>query len=282
MVQYFIRFRAIILPDLVAAALVAAAATPLLATGVGFYGGASLGRQFWEKKSGHEWSAGGGLVVDTAVARDKLFNYRFTLGCDQENGFQYIDKPVPYTFRLMTMNSGPTTLTMDQTRSLFYKSKQQIKPLSIKMSHAFGFGVLRTQIVRLWLGPELSVSGMIDKTFNVKRLWGIRGGLGLILGLNINPGDLVTLSFTASGRAEYAYRCSSYKKYSISYTTTTMTPPGTMPFPAIMPYGDEKSRPVSKKGLKDKGFRFGGQLNVAILFRVGDNYTMTEKAPAAE
>ncbi len=275
MVKHLVRFSGRFLSAFYAATLIFTAASPLMATGIGLYGGAALGRQTWEKKSGHEWNAGGGIIVDTALAKDTLFNYRFSLGCDQEQGFQYIDKPVPYTYRLMTFTSGTDTYNFMQTSSAYYKSKVPVRPLSINMYHAFGFGVVRTPMVRFWLGPELSVSGMFKAEFDMKKFWGIRGGLGLILGLNINPGDLVTISFTGSGRVEYAYRVSKYSQYKIEYITIPPPLPVPLPVPSI---------PISKKSvsLKDKGFRFGGQFNVAILFRVGDTYSEANMAPAAK
>jgi hypothetical protein len=65
------------------------------------------------------------------------------------------------------------------------------------MSHDFGFGILRTRALRLWLGPELRFTKINDKAngYDVD----IRGfGFGLALGLNINITGPVTIGLKAS------------------------------------------------------------------------------------
>ncbi|WP_419661698.1 uncharacterized protein Dvar_21340 [Desulfosarcina variabilis str. Montpellier] len=108
-----------------------------------------------------------GFVLDTTVARDQLFNYRFQIGYetweDEVSGFGEFDM------------SG------------------------ISMSHDFGFGVLRTPAVRLWLGPELRfayASGDIDRN-PYADVYSFEYGIGPVIGANFNIGSTVTLGLKA-------------------------------------------------------------------------------------
>lgn len=102
-----------------------------------------------------------GLMLDTNVARDSLFNYRLNIALDEvdiklENGLK--DKADGYV-----------------------------------MDHTFGFGVLRNQNVRLWIGPQINLSYYDEDDFERFGL-----GIGPAIGINIHAGDKV--SFTvASG-----------------------------------------------------------------------------------
>ncbi len=108
-----------------------------------------------------------GFVLDTTVARNQLFNYRFQVGYetweDEVGGFGDFDM------------SG------------------------ITMSHDFGFGVLRTPNVRLWLGPELKFSyaaGDIDSN-PFADVYSFEYGIGPVIGANFNLGSTVTLGLKA-------------------------------------------------------------------------------------
>ncbi len=66
--------------------------------------------------------------------------------------------------------------------------------LALTTVHYFGFGVVRTRNVRLWLGPQITFGGWLtNKT-------GVYAGIGFAIGLNINIGDVFTLAFTGAGR----------------------------------------------------------------------------------
>lgn len=108
-----------------------------------------------------------GFVLDTTVARNQLFNYRFQIGYeaweDDVSGFGEFDMR------------------------------------GITMSHDFGFGVLRTPNVRLWLGPELKfsyASGDIDR-IPFADVYSFEYGVGPVIGANFNIGSTVTLGLKA-------------------------------------------------------------------------------------
>jgi hypothetical protein len=106
-------------------------------------------------------------VLDTAVAKDRIFNYQLNIGLydwseEFENDFEYD-------------LSG------------------------FMMSHDFGFGVVRNKYVRFWLGPEIRIaygSGDEDDNegYDVEM---VSVGIGLATGLNVNLGPVVSLGVKA-------------------------------------------------------------------------------------
>jgi hypothetical protein len=257
-------------PTLIIIAISIILFTPSLhAFGIGLYGTGGIARQAWNNKIENVFNGGGGIILDTAVAKDTLYNYRFTLGSEQNYDFRYTKKAVPYTIPFGTINDGTTDHNISLNQTTYYDSKKLIRPLSISMSHAFGFGVFRNNFVRLWLGPEIALSFMMR---GARSLLGGHAGGGLILGLNINMGDLVTLSLTGSCLVEYAIRFTKYSKYEIG--TMTFSPPmsggGSDPFSEMMALTPPITRKTEKP--QDKGLRIGGRFNIALLFRVNDTY----------
>ena len=107
-----------------------------------------------------------GFVLDTAVSRDTLFNYRFQIGYEAwENELDgYGD-----TFEMV----------------------------GISMSHDFGFGIVRTPTVRVWVGPELRFSyayGELDRA-DYYDIYAFTYGVGPVIGANINISPTLSLSF---------------------------------------------------------------------------------------
>jgi len=125
-----------------------------------------------------KYAGGFGIVLDTKVAKDGLFNYRLNLG----------------------MING------DEDREDY---KYYV------MDHSFGFGVLRTRFVRLWIGHQVRLAYMnySDETsYGNYDVSGIGFGLGPVLGANFNFGPVFTaeldLGYRVSsyaGTAEYEY-----------------------------------------------------------------------------
>ncbi len=107
--------------------------------------------------------SGFGIVMDTAAGADKLFNYRFNLGYEK-----------------LTFKDDTGDLKLD----------------SYVLDQDFGFGVLRSKITRLWLGPELRVSYTKgnDATYSDMeyKFWGF--GIGPVAGIDFNLGDSVVLA----------------------------------------------------------------------------------------
>ncbi len=107
-----------------------------------------------------------GFAVDTAVARDTLFNYRLNLG---------------YSYRDQMFDTGGS----------------DFESHGLTLNNMFGFGVYRTDRVRLWLGPSVR--------FNTDVLTDLPAGLdivdlgiggGLALGANVHTGSLGSVAFT--------------------------------------------------------------------------------------
>jgi hypothetical protein len=160
--------------------------TALWATGIGLYGTGGVGASTWtyegEKMSTTDYFGGGGLIIDTAAAKDTLFNYRFTFGYEQ------------YFLR------DPETDTTGKPINRF------------SISNTFGFGLWRAQNVRFWLGPRVGLhylykkdsatvlmffpwpTGIIILPMRVSMdLKAIGLDLMLALGFNFNIGDYTTL-----------------------------------------------------------------------------------------
>ncbi|OGW35553.1 MAG: hypothetical protein A2X58_00575 [Nitrospirae bacterium GWC2_56_14] len=112
----------------------------------------------FKDKTAHQ---GAGFVLDTAVARDSFFNYQLNLGYDE------------FTNKIDGFSN-------------------EVELGGLMISNAFGFGIVRTDGFRLWMGPEIrlawpngSQSGWDYDFFG--------GGVGPVLGMNFNlPG---TVSF---------------------------------------------------------------------------------------
>jgi hypothetical protein len=109
-----------------------------------------------------------GFVLDTAVAKDRLFNYRFSLQFDKNHAKD----------RGLDMEGLATT-------------------------HDFAFGVVRNQNVRLWLGPQLRVAYYRDLSPHTVTDVEYAGsalsiGVGPVIGLNVHLQKLVTFSASAS------------------------------------------------------------------------------------
>lgn len=139
------------------------------AAGIGFYGTGGAAFMNWQYKgekggSSTDYFYGGGLVIDSTVARDQIFGYRLTLGYEQ-----YV-----VTYPEYDAESDPIH--------------------RFSMSHTFGFGVLRSEMVRLWIGPRIGLHYLYkhDSGYSIDAA-GVDCLLGM--GLNINAGDTFTFFF---------------------------------------------------------------------------------------
>jgi len=126
---------------------------------------------------------GFGFVLDTAVAKDRIFNYRLNLTVEdvEYDGFGgYFNN---YSF--------------DFTR--------------LAMDHSFGFAILRKETVRLWIGPQIRFSVMSGDFNNpisyskidVDDVYGFGGGI--VLGANIHFGPIVSLCIDTGHRSTLQY-----------------------------------------------------------------------------
>jgi hypothetical protein len=170
------RFRGVFLTVVIVAFMMNSAQ----AIGLGLYGTWQAGPVDWEfddtedggfifDYSGDSSRVGGGFVLDTAVAKDKLFNYRLNIGVE--------------TF---VSDLDELAIEMDMA--------------GVAIDNTFGFGVLRNDSVRLWLGPRLRVGyfgGDIQPEVAPDTdIYLLELGLGGVFGANFNIGSTVTLGLT--------------------------------------------------------------------------------------
>lgn len=104
-----------------------------------------------------------GLTLDTNLAADRLFNYRFELGKAEAKIKPFYDRP------------------------------QNLEVDGFVMTHDFGFGVQIVPMLRFWFGPELRFTWMDGRYGGSPNIdldlfgWGV----GAAAGLNINfPGPV--------------------------------------------------------------------------------------------
>jgi hypothetical protein len=166
------------------------ASAPAGATGLGLYftygsGSADLDEN-WEDSSFFELSTegdtdffGGGFVLDTAVARDRVFNYRLNVG------FENLEYEADSVFNESV--GAP---------AIFQVYEFDIN--RIVLDHTFGFGIVRTEHFRMWIGPQLRIGGMWgdgDQASGAQRaeadLVGVVVGFAPVLGFNFHtPGSV--------------------------------------------------------------------------------------------
>ncbi len=103
------------------------------------------------------------LTLDTAVAEDLLFNYRLNFDCETS----YSD-------------------------SAFYGSPYNIN--RFMCTNTFGFGLIRTRFVRLWLGPQLMSSYEFRSHDNYVSDAAVYNKLGAVAGINIHANERITFS----------------------------------------------------------------------------------------
>ena len=110
---------------------------------------------------------GAGLTFDTNVANDKLFNYRLNFGYEhvegEYNGF-------------------------DDDGDGFF------------IDNAFGFGVVRTNRIRFWIGPAVRMS---FDWFNDSDVFDYGVGVGPEVGINLHTGTIASIALTGGYQILY-------------------------------------------------------------------------------
>jgi hypothetical protein len=116
---------------------------------------------------------GGGFALDTAVAKDTLFNYRLNVG------YQFTDRMYEGSF------SG---------------LPRKVESHGFSLNNIFGFGVYRSELMRVWLGPSIRFSTNFHSDFD-----GFLGdvdvatigvGGGLATGINFHTGTIGSASLS--------------------------------------------------------------------------------------
>jgi hypothetical protein len=204
----------------------------IYAFGLGLYGTASKGStewtgtnndtsKTWEKET-DDTKKGLGFTLDTALAFDTLFNYRLQIG-----------------FNKIKM-SGDNNWDFEGKEYHLYNN--------------FGFGIFRSEIVRIWLGPQIGFGWFNTEYQNLpsnavveeNKFWTIFYSYGIILGFNFNFGDVVTIAIDGGYRLR-----NNYGNWSFDYRVTT-----------THIYGDNDMTGKGKEAFVD----------VSFMFRIGDTF----------
>ncbi len=190
--------RRVLLLALIALAVVGFS-LPAMAIGVGGSFTAGVAKVYWVSGGGSGEGDGsvygGSLVFDTALAQNSLFNYRANFA------IQALESDT---------EGGDTKYKTEGMRFALYNS--------------FGFGVVRTESIRLWMGPQFGVhyidadttktqpdftlvrvgASYVSVPTESKRKSEDNGGgvsLGFVLGVNFNIGPALTLGLDGGCRA---------------------------------------------------------------------------------
>lgn len=148
--------------------------TQAAAIGKGFYVQTGTGSESWtvdyditpqQTYDSDTTHTGIGFVLDTATARDRLFNYRFQVGYEK-----YEDKP---------NNSG-----------------NKLKMNSLVIDQDFGFGLVRNHSIRFWLGPEIRIAFASGTTegINTYDVVSVGFGIGPAIGINFHTSRRMSLA----------------------------------------------------------------------------------------
>ena len=129
------------------------------------YTGASDVNQVTEYKA----ATGLGLMFDSNLGKDKLFNYRL--------GLEWMDRTVD----TVSYDGGSARSCTGDSSDLF----------RFQMIHTFGFGVLRTEMFRLWIGPRINLGWNYrndEGTYGKQSEFNYEIGIAPVVGLNVNIG----------------------------------------------------------------------------------------------
>lgn len=171
------------------------------------------------------YAGGFGIVLDTKIARDGLFNYRLNLG-------------------LINGSNKYEGNTKAQDGYKYYV-----------LDNSFGFGVVRTSWLRLWIGPQIRIAYMNledNSTGNTETMNGIGFGFAPVIGANFNFGPVFTAAI------DLGYRFSSY--------AGTWEYEGYNEYSGYYDYWDESFT-------RSENMFF---INFSLLFRMGDTYDNAE------
>jgi hypothetical protein len=157
-----------VMVGLALASSILATATTARAFGMGAY--FEYGRGMVEQQFGVDFDQnlyGGGFALDTAVARDRLFNYRLNFGYQR-------------TSRESTVGPFPNANLN-----------------GFEFNQMFGIGALRSRNVRLWFGPSLRLSfDFVSEEVPGIDAMDLGIGGGVAAGINLHTGNAGSATFT--------------------------------------------------------------------------------------
>ena len=129
------------------------------------------------ESSGDAKFFGFGFILDTAVAKDKVFNYRLQIG--YENAEYDIDSVYNEDLNI-NISANVSNFELDIDRFV--------------IDNTFGFGIVRIPNFRLWIGPQLRIGymsgdGTLTFIHGTKRNLDFDGlvlGIAPVIGANFN------------------------------------------------------------------------------------------------
>jgi hypothetical protein len=129
-----------------------------------------------------------GLIFDTNVSKDRLFNYRLNLGLD------YIS--LNYNRRAKTNNYYES-----------YNIPTELKDrncLGFHANNTFGFGLYRSESYRIWVGPQVGFGFYYDdkdkSNITKSPFWNYYAMAGIAAGINMHMSESVSLAFDCGFR----------------------------------------------------------------------------------
>jgi hypothetical protein len=117
-----------------------------------------------------------GVIFDTAVAKDRLFNYRINIDCSSE---------------------------MTQKDLIFANVSYSTNRLTV--ANTFGFGFVRTPFMRIWAGPQFALSYEFKNKNSAIFDSRIYNKVGTVVGLNLHAGKDMTFTFEVGFRTGFGF-----------------------------------------------------------------------------
>ena len=149
----------------------------LQASGMGIYVPYSFGDKSSLTDDGNDFdveykgTAGFGLLYDSNLGKDTLYNYRL--------GLEYL---TPSTHK--TSNDYGD-----------FECQSECDFSRFNIVNTFGFGVFRTEMLRIWIGPRLNIAYMWDSGPHGYQEAAFEFGIAPAAGINVNIGPVVSLGF---------------------------------------------------------------------------------------
>lgn len=188
------------------------------------------------------FQAGGGFVLDNMVSTKDLLNYRFSLSCSNLWNSIHKTRSYPY-FASWSQGIYPFDYKVH--------SSKDIQSVMISLVNTLGFGVLRKENSRLWIGPEISLS---TTHMGLRKLFSFNYGGGPVLGYDY-VFKHVLVSIYGGFRVEGVYRYSEYKYLHYQWIDAS----------TITPQWDT--------GMShEMGYRISGHISLAVMMRVPKNF----------
>ncbi len=119
---------------------------------------------------------GVGIFFDTAVAKDHLFNYRLNIDCNS---------------------------MMTQKDLVFANISYSTNRLTV--ANTFGFGFIRTPLMRIWAGPQIALSYEFKNKNSTIFDSKIYNKIGSVVGMNLHAGNDMTFAIEMGFRTGFGF-----------------------------------------------------------------------------